>query len=209
MSENEKRKEAPTWEILAAIVGYFTSVESVVTFSGHLISDHPKEAIPYKIRVVSSLVYAVLMIVVSSWTLIKFKKPHESETSIHARFKRAYRKAQLLQAVRTLGFSLIRDVFLQMNGVRLYSSFNRYEDWPQRPELFDHIDRFNFGNKTIELQYYRDFNFIEFKETVSGGSEFGTGKKVRWGELENKILTISSPTGFYWTIRHLFKCNRA
>lgn len=157
--ENILEERIPTWEILAAIVGYFTSVEPAIYLVGHHILGQKKDEISTCLRIEVASVYAILFLVVGAWTLYKFgdsKKDPSHGLSPTDRAVQVMKRHQLLRILRSFGLVIIYEWLLDRMGVQLYGGFNRYADWTPRPELFDYIDRYSLDNESVEFQYSRD-----------------------------------------------------
>ena len=96
-SSNETNNEVmpkieifPTWEILAALMGYVASVDPAIEFVGHHIFNHKKGGIPHSIRIWTSVGYFIFMLFVAFWTLWRSSKGRQpKETSSSDRFLKA------------------------------------------------------------------------------------------------------------------------
>jgi len=207
--EAQKTERYPTWEVLAAIVGYVSSVEPAIYLVGHHLLGWKKDEIPPCWRISIAAVYGILFLIVGSWTLYRISSTgaaKDNDVSPTERAVRAMKRHRLLRIVRSLGFVLIYEWVLDKMGVTLYGGFNRYSDWEPRPDLLDHIDRYTLENESIEFQYSRDLSFIEYR---SGGGEerkYGSTQKLTWQQTPHRWLTLFSWAGFKWTLKHLLFC---
>jgi hypothetical protein len=201
-----KQERHPTWEVLAAIVGYVSSVEPAIYLVGHHLIGWKKDEIPPCWRISIVAVYGILFLLVGSWTLYRLSSTgvaKDKDASPTDRAVRAMKRHLFLRIIRSLGFVLIYEWLLDRMGVTLYGGFSRYSDWEPRPDLIDRIDRYTLKDESIEFQYSRNHSFIEYRSGRGDDRKYGTAQKLSWRKTPHHWLTFFSWAGFKWTIAHL------
>lgn len=167
MSEQRDEIKLPTWEILAAIVGYFTSVESVISLIGKTFIGY--DEIPRCAKIIISMSYLLILIVISWVTLFQIHRPKLITDENKFDFKNNELKDILnriiiIEAFKTLGLSLTRGKYLDFFDVNLFDFFQRPNNWISRDDLFKFIRRFMFSDFTYQYEFSNNFQFIEFKK---------------------------------------------
>ncbi len=201
----DKQKLYPTWEILALIIGFVGSANLVPELINLLFDFYANiQEAPRSFKLICIGIYLLILIVMASRHLYGIHVQHsESKENDESKFKRIYRRLQILNFIRQFPLSLFNYIIFSTYKVFSYDLFTRYGDWVDRPDLFNLIGRFRIKGKTIELQYPKNFKYLLVRETIEGSDKFGDTKEVIWTQAPNRFLSATSWLGFGWTIAHL------
>ncbi len=198
-SVTESRK--PTWEIPAVLVGYFSTLEQAIVFICRDVLGLKAEAVTRENRLVASAAYAIALVVLAGWSLVKLPRVRWRKDKDDAQsFKSVLRRARLIRGLRTLGLSTLRDLYLTARGVTIADSFNPGRSWRPRPEFYDTVDRYVLGDKTVEFQYPRSRTHVQVRTTAAGSDEFGTPQLLPWSRTPHRSLLLTTPHGIVWAI---------
>lgn len=193
----QSEKQYPTWEILGLIIGFVGSANLVPDLVNLLFNFYEKpEEFSRFFKIVTISIYLLILIVLASRHLYKINLPHlESREEDIQKFKRAYRRLQILNFIRQFPLSLVNHFIFLRYKLSSYDLFKRHGEWPERPDFFNLIGRFRVPEKTIEIQYPRNFEALEVRETLPNSDSFGTTKSERWATFPYKFLSITTWLG--------------
>ena len=195
----------PTWEFLGVIIGYFSSVDDVITLIGHHFFNYCKDNIPHLHRVLISISYAIFLILVSAYFLFKFNtKEKLNNITPEEDFNRILRKIRTIRILRTLGLVILSEWYLDLFKVKTYDYFSRPDEWGEKPGFWNLVMRFRYENKSsVEFQFTKNFTLIQVRQTPQNSTVFGEPVLKSWFQSDHKWLILSSVRGVFWVIIHV------
>lgn len=199
------QKSYPTWEILGLIIGFAGSAGLVPDLANLVLNLYDKpEQFSRLFKLVTIGTYLLVLIVLASRHLYKINLPHsESKEDDIKKFKRTYHRLQILNFIRQFPLSLINHFIFLRYKLSSYDLFKRHGEWPERPDFFNLIGRFRVPEKTIEIQYPRNFEALDVRETLPNSDSFGPTKSEKWATFPYKFLSITTWLGLAWTLNHI------
>jgi hypothetical protein len=207
----DETKRSPSWEILAALVGYIASVEPAINLIGHYFFGYEKDKIPYYFCICVAILYLIIMFFIGAWTLWKSdnnildKDPDKINIYRNEKAIKIIKKERLLRIFRSIFTIIIYDFVLNIIGVKFHDGFTKTNNWPERNDILKHVDRYYFKDKTIEFQYSKNHSFIESRSISEKDQKFNGPKKLKWRATPHHWLTLGSWTGLFWTLTLLAK----
>ncbi len=202
----DREKQYPTWEILALIIGFVGSASLVPDLVNLAFNFYPNTQEPPTrvFKLICIGLYLLILIIVASRNLYGIHAFHrENNEDNEARFKRIYRRLQILNFIRQFPLSVFNHFVFTLYKVFSYDLFKRHGDWVDRPDLFNLIGRFRIEGKSIELQYPKSFKALLVRETLNGTDTFGVTQEIAWTKSPYRFLSATSWLGLAWTVAHL------
>jgi len=211
-------KKYPTWEVLGVVIGFVGSaslVPELVNLLFNFFPDSSKMSREFKLICIS--VYLVVIVVLSFRYLINLRGT-QKENSDGIVVTSSGRGGGYMSAMsgngwisfaRDFPISLFRMVVSKLYKIVLFDIFNRRPEWDLREDLFRQFLRAYFKPRTVELQFLRNFEAIEVRETSENSDNFGEPKRARWTELEFPLLTFTTWLGLFWTLCHFSVISKA
>lgn len=209
-NSNPIEEKAPTWEILAVVVGFVGTAKDVPDLLAVVLGI--ADPVSPEFKRWSQVGYLGFLFFMSSFALFRLPKFLRSEKKPEARrisdvdtdeLVAALRRARWITFVRMFPLSLIREIAFRMYDVRIYDFFKRQSHWDNRPGYFDWVGRFNMGSETVEIQFPKDFSAISFRKTLPASDEFGPEQKLTVFHLPYRGLLLASYRSLLWAIGHL------
>jgi len=133
------------------------------------------------------------------------ESPSGEDQSAGDRLAKLYRRDRLIKALRTLGFSYIRNFLLDRLNVASYGTFKRGSDWAPAPDRFDSIDRFHMiDGSSTEFQFPKNFKNLIVRRQEPSTSEYGAEvyRSPIWCEFW--LLMVGSNIFPLWVIVNFF-----
>lgn len=210
-------KKYPTWEILGVLIGFAGSASFVPELVNLLFNSFPEPSQMSRGFKLTCILFYFLFIAILSFRYLINLRGTQKENSdgivVTSTGIGGYMSAMSgngwISFIRDFPISLSRLVVSRLYRIVLFDIFNRRPEWTPREDLFRQFLRAYLKTRTIELQFQRNFEAIEVRETSENSDNFGEPKSARWTELEFPFLTVTTWLGLFWTLCHLSVISKA
>jgi len=202
---HESEKQAPTWEILALIIGFVGSANYVPELVNLVLNLYPKmQDATRSFKLICVGGYFIFLVVLASRHLYRFHIQHgENKETDEEKFKRTLRRLTIINFFRQFPLSVFNYFIFKFYKLWSYDLFKRSPEWGERPDLFKQVGRFRVEDKTVELQFPKNFESLYVRETNKGSDKFSETQNVKWTAFPYRLLSLTSWFGLGWTLSHL------
>lgn len=191
----------PTWEIVAVIIGYFSTVKEVPEILNMVLVCYEKNKIPPSFNQVTMLGYALLLFIVSTYFFIK-ENYTRSEFEAEKGVQDIYDQIRLIEYLKTFGIEYIFDKFRDLAGISLYDAFTRPSSWEKDNSTYKNMYRMWIRKSaSLELRIRKDLYGLDIRSASE--EQFGEVNTYTFWQLENKFLGFISIPLMLFTIANI------